>query len=158
MGEMIAYNCRCGYKKTVNIGKGLKSFDTTNYACACLSCRELIRVEINDDASIVWCFYYEAGKTVLCSIDENGEITAISDKDENMDIRKMYWDSDTQKLYMYGDNTLTALSKDGEQEVISKKCKRLSKDNYDYPGILTFTDSNDRDYVSVFGQFVMIED
>lgn len=50
MGEMIAYNCRCGYKKTVNIGKGLKSFDTTNYACACLSCRELIRVEISDDA------------------------------------------------------------------------------------------------------------
>ena len=115
-------------------------------------------VEINDDASIVWCYYYESGKTVLCSIDENGEITAISDKDENMDIRKMYWDSDTQKLYMYGDNTLTALSKDGEQEVISKKCKRLSKDNYDYPGILTFTDSNDRDYVSVFGQFVMVED
>lgn len=117
------------------------------------------KVEINDDASIIWCFYIQAGKPVLCSIDENGETAIISDTDEERYINKMYWDSDTQKVYIQHDkNILIAISKEGEQEEISRKCQRLTMDHYYYPGIISFTDSNDRDYVSVFGQFVMVED
>ena len=50
MGVMISYNCRCGYKKDINIGKGMRSFTSTSYACVCLSCREIMQVEIDDKA------------------------------------------------------------------------------------------------------------
>lgn len=49
MGEILSYNCRCGYKKTLNAGKGMRSFSSTNLACLCAFCRELITVEIDDN-------------------------------------------------------------------------------------------------------------
>ena len=69
------------------------------------------------------------------------------------------WDTDSQKLYYCdSDNKLRALSDDGTVEEISDRCERLLAGNYEYSNSAIYTDVNNRQYVCVFGNFIMLKD
>lgn len=116
-------------------------------------------IAMNDDGSKVWCLYYGIGGTIFSMLDEDGTETILNQDYNGVNIDSIVWDTDSQKLYYCdSDNKLRALSDDGTVEEISDKCESLMTGYYEYPDNVMYTGLNNRQYVSVFGNFIMLQD
>ena len=116
-------------------------------------------IEANDDASSIWYMYIDSGDTLFVQVDEAGNSTLLYRDDYDNGVEKFYWDTDSKKLYILTrNNVLKSLSVEGEERVLSDSCKRMSLDDFEYPGILVFTDTNGSQYGCIFGRLIELSD
>ena len=113
----------------------------------------------NDDGTLLWYTAYADGQYRLYQIDEQGNESALLDDKEVGTYNAVKWDTATKKLYVLcEDNCLYAITSDGDIEEITNKCHYLRDENYKYPGALSYEDTYGKEYISVFGRFIILQD